>query len=44
MIGWIGMPDNDYIDYYQDWNQTLSIPRVIEFRMVNSFKFQFIKF
>lgn len=32
MIGWIGMPDNDYIDYYQDWNQTLSIPRVIEFR------------
>lgn len=24
--------DNDYIDYYQDWNQTLSIPRVIEFR------------
>ena len=31
MIGWIGMPDNDYIDYYQDWNQTLSIPRVIEF-------------
>ena len=31
-ISWIGMPDNDYIDYYQDWNQTLSIPRVIEFR------------
>lgn len=31
MIGWIGMPDNDYIDFYDDWNQTLSMPRKLKF-------------
>ena len=31
MIGWIGMPDNDYIDFYDDWNQTLSMPRKVKF-------------
>lgn len=32
LIGWIGMPDNDYIDFCTEWNQTLSLPRRIEFK------------
>lgn len=32
MMAWIGMPDNEYLDIYDDWNQTLSMPRQIEFK------------
>lgn len=31
MIAWIGMPDNQYFDQIEDWNQTLSLPRMIDF-------------
>lgn len=31
MIAWIGMPDNDYIDIVEDWNQALTIPRQLSF-------------
>lgn len=29
MIGWVGMPDNDYINYCEYWSQALSMPRKI---------------
>ena len=31
LIAWIGMPDNAYIDRYEAWNQTLTMPRSIFF-------------
>lgn len=29
MIGWVGMPDNSYVDCVGEWNQALTLPRKI---------------
>lgn len=31
MIAWIGMPDNAYVDRFDIWNQTLTMPRSLSF-------------
>ena len=31
MIAWIGMPDNAYVDRFDTWNQTLTMPRSLSF-------------